>query len=238
MGWLIALAVLILLAMLPLGVSAVYNAQGPLVRLIIGPVRIVLFPKKKKKPKEGKKKQEAAKASPPENHSDLEKESGVKENIDPGIGEQHPEEPVHKGAEQKKTTPKEPAKTGGSFQDFMPLVSLALDFLGELRRKIRVKRLEMNLTMAGGDPCDLAVNYGKAWAALGNLMPQLERLFVIKKRDLQVNCDFTGDTTSIYGRLDITITLGRLLGLGVRYAVKAYSRYQKIMKLRKGGAVK
>lgn len=60
------------------------------------------------------------------------------------------------------------------------MVKVALNFLGDFRRKLRVNRLELKLILAGGDPCDLAVNYGRAWTAVGNLMPQLERLFVIK----------------------------------------------------------
>ena len=56
MGWLIALAVLVLLGCLPVGISAIYDVSGPLVRLIAGPIRITLFPTKKKdKPKKAKK---------------------------------------------------------------------------------------------------------------------------------------------------------------------------------------
>ena len=64
MGWLTALGVLILLAILPLGVSVRYNADGPLVRLILGPVRLTVVPAKKKSDgktkKKPKKKQEKA----------------------------------------------------------------------------------------------------------------------------------------------------------------------------------
>ena len=48
MGWLIALAVLILLGCLPLGIKACYDAAGPSVALIIGPARVPVFPGKKK----------------------------------------------------------------------------------------------------------------------------------------------------------------------------------------------
>ena len=48
MGWLITLAVLFLLAVLPLGVSVKYNADGPLVRVIAGPLKITVFPLPKK----------------------------------------------------------------------------------------------------------------------------------------------------------------------------------------------
>lgn len=57
MGWWIALGVIFLLGILPLGVSARYSGEGPLLRVVIGPVRLTLFPrqKKEKKPKPAKK---------------------------------------------------------------------------------------------------------------------------------------------------------------------------------------
>ena len=200
MGWLIAAGMIILLAILPLGVSAVYDDAGPLVKVIAGPVRIRVYPS------DGKKKEK---------------------------------EPKPKKEEKKKTQPataKTTKKKGGSFRDFLPLIQTALEFLGAFRRKLRVNRLEMKLIMAADDPCDLALNYGKAWAAVGNLMPQLERLFVIKKRNVEVECDFMADKTLIFAKLDLTITLGRLLAIAVVYGIRILRQYLTIMKTRKGGA--
>ena len=120
--------------------------------------------------------------------------------------------------------------------DFLPLVKVALNFLGDFQRRLRVNRLELKLILAGGDPCDLAVNYGRAWTAVGNLMPQLERLFVIKKRDVEVECDFTASETLVIARLDLTITLGRLLGLAIVYGIRALKEFLILQKKRKGGA--
>ncbi len=200
-GLLITIAIIAMLAALPLGVNAQYNALGPKLSLIAGPIRIPLFPKKKK----AEKAKEA--------------------------------ETVKKPAKQEKKQLKkeESSKTGGSFTDFMPLVHLALDFLGDFRRKLRVNCLEMKLTMAGDDPCDLAVNYGRAWSAVGNVLPLLERFLKIKKRDIQVACDFTAEKTVIYARVDITITLGRMFFIGVRHGIKGLREFLKIMKKRKGG---
>ena len=199
MGWLIAAAVITLLAIVPLGVWVRYDLDGLLLKLIAGPVKLTLIPgKKKEKPQEEEKKPAKTQVT-------------------------------------KSAAPKE--KKGGSITDFLPLVQLALDLLGDFRRKLRVRRLELLLVMAGDDPCDLAVNYGRAWAAVGNLMPQLERLFVIKKKDVQVACDFTADKTTVFARVDITITLGRLLALVTVYGIKALREWIKINNLRKGGAV-
>lgn len=129
-------------------------------------------------------------------------------------------------------------KKGGSLPDFLPFIQIALDFLDVFRRKLRIRRLEMKLIMAADDPCDLAVNYGRAWAALGNLMPQLERCFVIKKRDLEVECDFEATKILIVARLDMTITLGRLLRLLVRHGLRGLKEFINLQNLRKGGAPK
>lgn len=206
MGWWIALGILFLLAILPLGVSIRYDEDGVRVRVILGIIRITVFPLPGWLKKKDKKK------------------------------------PAEKTEKKKKKQKKEPKpqteKKGGSLTDFLPLVKVGLEFLGDFRRKLRLNYLQLKLVLAGDDPCDLATNYGRAWAALGNLQPQLERIFVIKKRDLNVECDFTASQTLVTAALDITITLGRLIGLLVVYGIRILKEFLKIKKKRKGGAAK
>ena len=206
MGWLIFLAILVLLAILPLGASVLYDADGPRVRIVAGPVKIQVFPMKKK-PKKDKTK----------------KEKPQKEQ----------KKPAQAGEEQK---PFPKPKTGGSWTDFLPLVQVVLDLLNDLRRKLRVNHLLLHLTLAGDDPCDLAVNYGRMNASLAALFAQLERVLVIQKRDVHVDCDFTASETVILARLDLTITLGRILSIAVRYGVRGLMTFLKIKKQREGGA--
>ena len=215
MGWRITLGILLLLAVLPLGVRVRYNSEGILVKVIAGPVKITVYPLPGKKKKEKKKKE--PKKSPTEQEENL------------------PKPPQPPREKKKKAEKKE---KGGSLLDFLPLVQAALDFLGDFRRKLRLDNLYLRLIMAANDPCDLAVNYGRAWAAVGNLLPQLEKWFVIKKRDIEVECDFETSKTLVIAHLDLTITLGRLLAAVVRFAVRALIEYLKIKKKRKGGAVK
>ena len=135
-----------------------------------------------------------------------------------------------------KTRQNNQQNKGGKYSDFLPVLKIVLEFLEVFRRKLRVKRLELKLVLAGDDPCDLAVNYGKAWAILGNLMPQLERFLVIRKRDLSVECDFSSDQTLITARVDLTITVGRLLHIVILHGFRALYHYYKILNKRKGGA--
>ena len=120
--------------------------------------------------------------------------------------------------------------------EFLPIVRAILEFLVDLRHKLRVNLLQLHLVLAEDDPCDLAVHYGDAWAILEGLIPQAERFFIIKKRDLQIDCDFTAEHTRIRARLDLTITLGRLLMVLLFHGSKVLREILKIIKLRKGGA--
>jgi len=218
MGWLITLAVLILLAVLPLGVSVRYDSDGPLVRVIAGPLKIKVYPLPKKQKKEKKKKDKKPKAKP-----------AAKKAEEAALPK-----PPQPPAPVKEKKPKE--KKGGSWKDFIPFVKLGLNFLGDFRRKLRLNDLELKLVLASSDPCDLAVNYGRTWAAVGNLMPTLERWFVIKKRNVEVACDFTASETLVTARLDLSITLGRLLSLVAVYGFRGLKEFLNFQKKRKGGA--
>ena len=212
MGVWIAAAIVLILAVLPLGVRVRYNSAGLILRVIAGPLKITVFPRKKK-PKKQKVKQKKPKEE---------------QNAEPSASEDKPPQPPEAQPEQKEK--------GGSIARFLPFIKLGLKFLGDFRRKLRLDNLYVRLMLAGDGPCDLAVNYGRIWAAVGNLMPQLERLFVIKKRDIQVECDFTASETCVVAHLDITITLGRLLALALVYGVRVLIEFLSMK--RKGGGEK
>ena len=224
MGWWIALGIFVGLLLLPLGVSVFYDAAGVRLRVIAGFIRFPIFPakKKEKKPK---------KAKPPKQQ----KEEPVQEET-----RQDPKKAKKKSEKTKddikKKKPKEDPP-GGSLLDFIPLVKIALKCVGDLFTKtLHIDVLYLKLTMAGGDPCDLATNYGKAWEALGILWPKIDDVMTIKKRDIQIQCDFEGSETLVNARVDVTITLARIFGLLFGYGARLLWGYLRIMNNRKKAA--
>ena len=249
MGWWIALAVLVGLAVLPLGVSVKYNADGVGLTIVAGPIRIKILPAKKKvrkpkkeKPQKVKKPKKQKTPEPPKKEAP--KKPASKPSAAPKVP---PEVPLEKkypnlnkkpGRVPRKAPEPEKPEQGGSWTDFLSLIPVVLDFLNDFRRKLRVNRLDLKLIMASGDPCDLAINYGKTWAAVGGFMPQLERFLKIQKRNIDIECDFLASETKVIARLDLTITLGRILAAVFKFAFRALVEFLKIMKKRKGGAAK
>ena len=137
---------------------------------------------------------------------------------------------------KSKAAPSGKNKSGGSAADFVPIIKIFLEFIENFRRKLRVNNLELKVILAEEDPSDLAMHYGQAWAALGNLMPRLESACVIYNRNLEVECDFTGTKTKVYANVYISITLGRALALLVRHGPRIIKYYYQIINKRKGGA--
>lgn len=211
MGFLLVLGVLLLIGAIPLSLDAKYGENGPLIQFGLGPVSYILYPRPKREEKKPKK---AGKTQPSQ--------------VPLGTSQTKPPQPSQQ-APQK-------TEKGGSVTDFLPLIKVLLGFLKGLRRKLRVKHLELKLVLADSDPCDLAVNYGRTWALIGSLMPQLEQVFAIQKQDVDVQCDFTAEKTTIYARAKLSIPLYRLLGLVGKYGFQALKEYFTLRNKGKGRA--
>ena len=197
MGWLIAVGILILIGLVPVGLCGSYCSNGARLYLYIGPVHINLYPSKKKDRK-----------------SDAQAKAGASTR------------------EQGKVQ----SDAGGKLSDFLPIVKTVFNFFGALLKRIKVKELVLKLVLGGSDPCDLSVNYGRTCAAVASFQPTLDRLFIIHKKDISVNCDFTADESVVTACLDITICLARLFVLVCRYGLQAIRQYLTIYNKRKGGA--
>lgn len=154
---------------------------------------------------------------------------------------QKPKKKPKKRKPQQKQPKKTPAKAepqekkpnpllSGGVDGLMQLLDLAFDTLGDLRRKLRVNELTLYVLIGGADdPAKAAMGYGRAWAAIGAITPSLERLFVIKKRDIRPALDYTISNTQVDAHLVTTITIGRSLALALRAGI----RFLKILNERK-----
>lgn len=196
------LGILVLLLLLPAGVHMRYSREGLLVRLVFGPVRWQLLPRRREKKEKPPKKKESKQQGP------------------------------SKDSPEKKQKPEE-KKRGGSLRELMSYVPTGLELLNAIRRSLLMRRLEILVNLGGDDPCDLALLYGKAWAAVGNAVPLLERCFRIRHRDIQVFCDFSAESTEIFAQAEIVACPARLLGVAVRYGWRLFRQYQKHKKTKK-----
>lgn len=190
-GWIIAGAVLLalcLLSRLPLGVGASRReGEGVRVWLRVGPAGVTLYPRPPQKPK-------AAKEKKPK--------------------------PL-KGKKKEKAKPEKKPKPPLSGDQIISLVgklaSLALEAAGQVRRKLSIDVLEMDLIIGEPDPADAVLRYGQASAVLGTLWGPLTSAFRVKEGRVRVDVDLQRERWALWGRFQMTLTVGQLVWLGLRY---------------------
>lgn len=189
-GWIIAGAILVLFCLigsLRLGVGGSHTeTEGIRVWLRIGPAKITLYPRPKKKPKPAK-----------ENKAKPHKEKKPK----------------------KEKEPKKPLSWDQIVALVRKLVPLGLEAVGSFRRKLRIDVLDARLVVGEPDPADAALHYGQASAALGALWGPLNEAFQVKDGRARVDVDFQQDHWVLWGRIQMTLTVGQLVWLGLRYGI-------------------
>lgn len=139
-----------------------------------------------------------------------------------------------KSATGKKKTAK---SQGGKLSDFIPIAKAVYNFLNYLRKRLVVTNFSFTLTLAGSDPCDLGVLYGRTWAAISGFQPHLNRFLNIRKQKIDVQCDYTAEHTSVACYVDTSISAIRLLWLFIRHGKKVIDEYNNLKNQRKGGTV-
>ena len=97
------------------------------------------------------------------------------------------------------------------------LVSLALEAAGQVRRKLSIDVLEMDLIIGEPDPADAVLRYGQASAVLGTLWGPLTSAFRVKEGRVRVDVDLQRERWALWGRFQMTLTVGQLVWLGLRY---------------------
>lgn len=203
---LILILVFLAILLLPVGVWVVFSGDGLTLYVEVGPLKIKVFPQKPKAPEEEAKKK---------NKTEKQKKKAV-------------EKPEEKA-------PAEKASIGAQLPFFRELLNRALGALGCLKRKLILRNLTLYLCVGckGEDPAAAGLLYGKAWAVAGALTPVLENSFRIRKRDIQVFCNFLEEKTTVYAEGRIMFHVGDMLYIGLRHGVPILIAL--IQNKRKGG---
>ena len=107
-------------------------------------------------------------------------------------------------------------------EGLIPWAKLGVRFVGEFfHRRLCVRRLNIRVALANGNPAKLALSTGRAWEILGITVPILEQGFKIKERRLDVYPDFTAKKTDVDAELQIRLLLGGLFWMALRYSLRA-----------------
>ena len=130
-----------------------------------------------------------------------------------------------KSRPKKEKKPKKPekeeekSKKGGSVKKLKELLPGILDFLRGFRKKLLVDELTIYFVSAAEEPSKAALNFGYASAAMGTIAAPLESVLNIKKRDFRTAVSFNDTENSVYLKAELSIRIGQLLHLALRFLV-------------------
>lgn len=108
-----------------------------------------------------------------------------------------------------------------------------LALLGKALHMPRLDPLILHVTVGGSDPAARALNYGRAWAVLGSVLPLVENSFRIGRREIGVQCGAGQDAFIFYVQTDLTARIYEILLLGIlglKLLLQIYQEYKSIQK--------
>ena len=140
--------------------------------------------------------------------------------------EKSPKKPPREEKRKKEETAPEPGqpleqRIGGALAYARTLLPIALEAGGQFRRKLRVDKLELELTVSAPDPADAALRYGQANAALGCAWGALLLVFEVKEGRAAVKLDLEAGESALYALASLSLKVGQALWLGVYFGIKA-----------------
>ncbi len=182
-------AALLLCAVLitPIHIRAAYDQGEISAGLQYGPLKRQLYPEKEKAEEAAKDTKKAKKKSAQE-------------------------KPDGEAAEKKKGFRVNRAQILYSLEKLPPILGKALRRTG---RRLRFRTLKLHLLVAGADPADTAVLYGKLEAALAAGLPAIHRLVRIQDQDIRLFLDFQREEMDCIADVGVSIRIWDLAVIGL-----------------------
>lgn len=185
----------------------------------MGPFRLRLLPWKEKKPKKQKKSEKPEEAKP----------QNREPPPSPPPQAERPGEAARPAPQIRKEKESTPVSGGMEKLDIpyiMDLIHLGLSAMGQFRRVLRVDRFLLDCAIATGDAAKTAMAYGAAAAGVGMFLPLLEENLRVRKKDIQVICDFEGTESQIFLEVQVSALVFQLLIIGIK-VLRGFLRLRK-----------
>ena len=219
-GLLLFLLVLLLLVLLlPARVRVVLRQEKFFLWVGLGPFRLRLLPWKEKKPKKQKKSEKPEEAKPQKRETPP---SPPPQAARPGEAAG----PAPQIRKEKESTPVSGGMEKLDIPYIMDLIHLGLSAMEQFRRALRVDRFLLDCAIATGDAAKTAMAYGAAAAGVGMFLPLLEENLRVRKKDIQVICDFEGTESQIFLEVQVSALVFQLLIIGIK-VLRGFLRLRK-----------
>ena len=114
--------------------------------------------------------------------------------------------------------------SGGTFRD---IINLSKKTLRRASRVFRFELIEIRFASGGGDAAKAAVHYGKLNWIVYTACPVLKSLLRIRKEIIRISLDYTLPKSTYYGKLHMSVSIGRFMIFGFASAASLLRFYLK-----------
>ena len=203
-GYVIAaliLAIFFCIGCIRIGGGASLGDEGLTAWVRLGPKKLVLYPMKPKPEKPPKKKPKP----------------------------QKPPKPKKEKPPKPKTSLGSKLREGKLLADIF--VPIALEAAKGFFYKLQIDVLELYIHVGAYDPADGAVLYGRANALAAAVWLPLNQAFRIREGRVRVDWDPLAEKLVCAGQLALSLRIGEILWIGLRFGVKAlvgFLRYRRL----------
>lgn len=213
------LVLLLLILLLPARVRVMLRQEKFFLWVGLGPFRLRLLPWKEKKPKKQKKSEKPEEAKPQKRETPP----------SPSPQAERPGEAARPAPQIRKEKESAPASGGMDKLDIpyiMDLIHLGLSAMEQFRRALRIDRFLLDCVIATEDAAKTAMAYGAAAAGVGMFLPLLEENLRVRKKDIQITCDFEKTESQIFLEIQVSALVFQLLIIGIK-VLRGFLRLRK-----------
>lgn len=130
-----------------------------------------------------------------------------------------------KPKKERKSAPEESLEgeedKPGTLSRLMKLLPVIAEAAGALKRKIRIDDLYLSVIWGSGeDAASAAIGFGRANAAIGMIWPLLDHNFKVKNSTFHTDVNYGASAPVVVAEATVTLTIGQLLSLVIRYGLK------------------
>ena len=137
--------------------------------------------------------------------------------------------PTQSGEGEKAQEPEKPKK-GGALDLVKAGLPLVGEAAGELRERIRIDLLCMDLLFGGTDAAQTAILFGMSNALIAPLLAVFQQNFEVKEHRVRTAVDFNEKTITLYLRAAFSARIGQLLSFALRFGWKFLMEYRAVKK--------
>lgn len=112
-------------------------------------------------------------------------------------------------------------------------VPIALEAARGFFHKLTIDVLELYIHVGARDPADGAALYGRANALAASVWLPLNKAFTIKDGRVRVDWDPLAEELTCSGQLALSLRLGQILWIGLRFGIKALAGFVRVWRLKR-----